>query len=80
MTGCFLAGMMGVGMKYVIDKNMPILNIINPANMITDGFYALYYYTNSSRYWFNIISLLIFSGLAIALSCRKLGRARYDSI
>ena len=80
MTGCFLAGMMGVGMKYVIDKNMPILNIINPANMITDGFYALYYYTNSSRYWFNIISLLIFSGLAIALSCRKLGRTRYDSI
>ena len=80
MTGCFLAGMMGVGMKYVIDKNMPILNIINPANMITDGFYALYYYTNFSRYWFNIISLLIFSGLAIALSCRKLGRARYDSI
>ena len=80
MTGCFLAGMMGVGMKYVIDKNMPVLNIINPANMITDGFYALYYYTNSSRYWFNIISLLIFSVAAIALSCRKLGRARYDSI
>ena len=80
MTGCFLAGMMGVGMKYVIDKNMPILNIINPANMITDGFYALYYYTSFNRYWFNVISLLIFSGLAIALSCRKLGRARYDSI
>ena len=80
MTGCFLAGMMGVGMKYVIDKNMPILNIINPANMITDGFYALYYYTSFNRYWFNVMSLLIFSGVAIALSCRKLGRARYDSI
>ena len=80
MTGCFLAGMMGVGMKYVIDKNMPILNMINPANMITDGFYALYYYTSFNRYWFNVMSLLIFSGVAIALSCRKLGRARYDSI
>ena len=25
MAGCFFAGMMGVGMKYVIDKNMPII-------------------------------------------------------
>lgn len=80
MAGCFFAGMMGVGMKYVIDKNMPIINMINPANMITDGFYALYYYTNYNRYWFNVISLLIFSAIAITLSCIKIGRARYDSI
>ena len=80
MAGCFFAGMMGVGMKYVIDKNLPLLNIINPANMITDGFYALYYYTSYNRYWFNITSLLIFSGIAIVLSCIKIGRVRYDSI
>ena len=80
MTGCFLAGMMGVGMKYVIDKNMPILNKINPANMITDGFYSLYYYSDLSRYWFNIISLLIFTGILLLLACNKLGRAKYDSI
>ena len=80
MAGCFFAGMMGVGMKYVIDKNLPLLNVINPANMITDGFYALYYYTSYNRYWFNITSLLIFSAIAITLSCIKIGRARYDSI
>ncbi len=80
MAGCFFAGMMGVGMKYVIDKNLPLLNVINPANMITDGFYALYYYTSYNRYWFNITSLLIFSSIAIVLSCIKIGRARYDSI
>ena len=80
MAGCFFAGMMGVGMKYVIDKNLPLLNIINPANMITDGFYALYYYTSYNRYWFNITSLLIFSSIAIVLSCIKIGRVRYDSI
>ena len=38
--GSFLAGMMGGSMKYVIDKNVPIINKINPAAMITDGFYA----------------------------------------
>ena len=80
MAGCFFAGMMGVGMKYVIDKNFPLLNVINPANMITDGFYALYYYTSYNRYWFNITSLLVFSGIAIVLSCIKIGRVRYDSI
>ena len=61
MLGSFLSGMMGITMKYVIDKNIPILNMINPAAMITDGFYALYYYGFESRYIFNILSLLIFS-------------------
>ncbi|MBR3117373.1 MAG: ABC transporter permease [Bacilli bacterium] len=80
MAGSFLSGMMGVGMKYQIDKNLPLLNKINPANMITDGFYALYYYTDYSRFWFNIGSLLIFISIAVILSSRKIGRARYDSI
>ena len=80
MTGCFLAGMMGVGMKYVIDKNIPIINKINPANMITDGFYSLYYYSDYNRYWFNIICLLIFTGILLILASNKIGRSRYDSI
>ena len=80
MGGCFLAGIMGVGMKYVIDKNLPFLNKINPANMITDGFYSLYYYTDFNRYWIDIISLLIFTIITIILSCNKIGRAKYDSI
>ena len=80
MLFCFLSGMMGVGMKYVIDKNLPLLNKINPANMITDGFYTLYYYTDYKRYWFNIGSLLIFTAILVIIACTKLGRARYDSI
>ncbi|MDE5539460.1 MAG: ABC transporter permease, partial [Bacilli bacterium] len=44
MMGCFLSGMMGPQIKYMVDKNMPILNKINPASMITDAFYSLYYY------------------------------------
>ena len=80
MAGSFLAGMMGVGMKYQIDKNLPLLNKINPANMITDGFYALYYYTDYSRFWLDIGSLVIFIVVLVILSSRKIGRARYDSI
>ncbi len=80
MLGCFLSGMMGITMKYIVDKNIPILNMINPANMITDGFYSLYYYETRERFYYNIISLLIFSLIMILLSVNSLRRQRYDSI
>ena len=80
MVGCFLSGMMGITMKYIVDKNIPILNKLNPANMITDGFYSLYYYDTLDRYYFNIISLLIFSIVLIGFSILSLRRQKYDSI
>ncbi len=80
MFGCFLSGMMGITLKYVIDKNIPILNKINPASMITDGFYSLYYYDTLDRFYFNIISLLIFSALMIAISIRGLRRQKFKTL
>ncbi len=80
MFFCCLAGMMGITLKYVIDTNIPILNIINPANMITDGFYSLYYYETLNRFWFNIASLLIYSLILVLISYKTLRRQKYDSI
>lgn len=80
MLGSFFSGMMGITMKYVIDKNIPVINKINPASMITDGFYSLYYYDTLNRYWFNIISLLIFSAIMLGLSILSLRRQKYDNI
>ena len=80
MLGCFLSGMMGVSLKYVIDKNAPIVNKLNPASMITDGFYSLYYYDTLDRYFFNIFSLLIFAFILITISIISLRRQKYDSI
>lgn len=80
MLGCFLSGMMGITMKYLVDKNVPIINKINPANMITDGFYSLYYYDTLDRYLFNIISLLVFSSILIFISYIVLRRQNYDHI
>ena len=80
MLGCFLSGMMGITMKYIVDKNVPIVNKINPASMITDGFYSLYYYDTLDRYYFNIISLVIFAIIAILISYICLRRQKYDSI
>lgn len=80
MLGCFLSGMMGITMKYIVDKNVPIINKINPASMITDGFYALYYYDTLDRYFFNVASLAIFAIIAMAISYICLRRQKYDSI
>ena len=75
-----LSGMMGVTLKYVIDKNIPIINLINPNNLITDGFYSLYYYDTLDRFYFNLASLLVFSGVMISISYISLRRQKYDSI
>lgn len=80
MFWCYLSGMMGITMKYVVDKNVPIINEINPASMITDGLYSLYYYDTFDRYWFNIISLLIFAFVLMLISFFSLRRQKYDSI
>lgn len=80
MLGCFLSGMMGITMKYIVDKNLPIINKINPASMITDGFYSLYYYDTLDRYFFNIVSLIVFAVIMIGISFYSIRRQKYDSI
>ena len=80
MFSSLFAGMYGVTMKYVIDKNIPIINKINPTSLITDGFYSLYYYDTYSRYMSNLVILLIISVLLITISVCKLRRDVYDSV
>ncbi len=80
MLGCFFAGMMGTQLKYFFDQHLPFINAINPAAMITDGFYALYYYGTPGRYWCDILSLSIFAGLFLVAAAVALRRQKYDSI
>ena len=75
-----LSGMMGVTLKYVIDKNIPIINLINPHNLITDGFYSLYYYESFNRYFRDIKYLLVFVVICMVISFISLRREKYDSI
>ena len=80
MLGCFLSGMMGITMKYVIDTHLPLLNQLNPASMITDGLYSLYYYETFDRYWANIFHLLMVSVVLIGISIFSLRGQTYDRI
>ena len=74
-----LSGMTGVSLKYVIDSKIPFINKINPAAMITDGLYAVYY-ENSARFLNDIISLIIFISLLIVISILYMRRKKYDNI
>lgn len=80
MLGCFLSGMMGITMKYLVDTRLPLLNQLNPASMITDGFYSLYYYETFERYWANIFHLSLASLILIGVSIFCLRRQKYDCI
>lgn len=57
MFGSFLAGMMYQGIKYTIDQAAPWVNKINPIGVVTDAFYALYYYDDYRRYSENMFIL-----------------------
>ena len=74
MACCFLSGMMGITMKYIIEKHVPFLD------MITDGYYALYYYGVDKRFWMDVASLGIFSAFMLLVSAQGLRRQKYDSI
>ena len=80
MTGSFLAGMMVVDMKYIIEEHAPIINRINPVAVITDALYSLYYYSTLNRYFQDIVILLIFSLVMIVCSYFFVRRKKYDSI
>lgn len=80
MLGCFLSGMMGITMKYIVDTYAPYVNMVNPASLITDAFYALYYYGVNNRFIQDILSLIIISLLMIIISWRGLRRQKYDAI
>ncbi len=80
MLGCFFAGMMGPDIKLLVDTSMPIINLINPSAMITDGFYAIINYGVGERYWFKICSLLTAAIIMTTISVIVLRRQKYDSL
>ncbi|SFG68093.1 ABC transporter permease [Sporolactobacillus nakayamae] len=60
MAGSFLSGMMFMNMKYLIAAYVPPLAWLNPVNLLTDAFYALYYYDSLHRYALNLGMMFLF--------------------
>jgi len=80
MVFSFLAGLMQTSIKYLVDSKVPVLQWLNPANLVCDSLYALYYYDNLTRYMTNI---LIQSAMIVVLFLIVyfiLRRQRYASL
>ncbi len=80
MVLSFLAGMMQVSVKFAVTRAVPALAYLNPLNVITDSFYALYYYPGHARFWTGIMILAGFILVFSAISIVRLRRVRYASV
>lgn len=58
-----LAGMVSPTLKYLVTEAVPPLQYINPANLVSDALYALYYYGPGQRYTLNLLLMLVFSAV-----------------
>jgi ABC-2 type transport system permease protein len=79
-TMSFLSGMMYDKMKYIVSKNAPILGYLNPANLIADSFYSLYYYDNHTQFFMDIAMLCGLSLVFIIITYFVLRREKYASL
>lgn len=80
MTMSFLAGLMAAQIKYIVQSNLPILSLINPASLISDAFYSLYCYNTYTRYFINIGLLFGMSVLFYLIIFFVMRRRKYASI
>ena len=80
MLASFLSGMMYDKIKYTITHNVPFLSYINPASLLTDAFYTLYYFDTMDRYWMNMGLLAAFIVLFCGTTYLVLRRRKYASL
>lgn len=75
-----MAGMMNTNVKYLIDNNLPWLNKINPAAIITNAYYSLYYYEDYEIFNQSLTSMVIIGIVTFFLTLVSLRRLEYDSL
>lgn len=78
--GGFLAGMVVADMKYIIAVKAPVIGYINPASLITDAFYCLYYYDGYQRLFQDLFVLCILTVLFGTVTYYEIRRKEYASI
>jgi ABC-2 type transport system permease protein len=76
----YFSGMMVPSVKYTVTHTVPVLAYINPANLITDALYSLYYYSSPARFYGNIGLLFGFSVVFYLIVFAVTGRQKYASL
>ena len=79
--GCSaLAGIFTLSIKTSVMQSAPVLTYINPASLISDAFYSLYYYTTYTRYFISIGLLLAISVVFSLIVYFVTRRRKYASL
>lgn len=76
----FFAGLMQATIKYQVVKAAPIMAYINPAALISDSFYSLYYFDTLDRYIANVSLLFVFSIIQFFIVYLVMRRQQYESL
>lgn len=80
MTSSFLGGLQWGDITYILEKNCPIINRINPATLIVNAFKSLAVFGDYKQYAVNLITLLVIGVVFLIISILKLRRAKYASL
>lgn len=80
MASSFLGGLQWVDITYILEKNCPIINRINPATLIVNSFKSLAVFGDYRQYAVNVVTLLGIGTLFLVISIVKLRRTRYASL
>jgi len=80
MVMTFCAGMMQDKIKYYISAKFPIIANLNPASLITDSFYSLYYYNTHTKFFTDIAILCGISVMFSIFTYLVLRRQKYASL
>lgn len=80
MLWSFFAGMMSVHVKMLVERNIPILNRLNPVALITDALYSLAISDISARFYENILYLLVVTVILIIGTMFFLRGKKYESL
>jgi ABC-2 type transport system permease protein len=78
--GVLISGMIIPDVKFTIQEKFPFLSFINPAGLITDSLYSLYYYSGYGRYFINMAVLSIMTFIFITFILINVRRKEYASI
>lgn len=80
MLCSFLAGLMTEGVRFLMINTFPRLARLNPAELIADSFYSLYFFADQARVWENCLILAALAIIFSTMSLFKLRRSNYASI
>lgn len=80
MIMSFLSGMMFDKMKYIVTTKAPVLGYLNPANLVTDSFYSLYFYNTHTQFFTDIALLSVFAVIFSTGTYLVLRRQKYASL